>query len=817
MMKNNYFKSLLFAAVCLLANLTASAQFSAKVDQVPRSDWAPEPATFNISEVAEALGTDATTLLNALDSWIAEGSTDPNMFFYAAPSAPDTWADGYTTGGEKGFWISEDAEIINFPDGAYYCNPVWSADEGTFSINIGMMPDALKYGVYNKELKFALQYGGKTATFTIDFTVTGIEKVDIPEPATVFESKLNIVGEKEITIEQYPRTSYDADQVSMVVEDIIEKLGIPSGTVLQNYMGELLYSTRYDTETVNKLDSLSNESTAGAPGFWFTDIRVNGEATGECAATDWGGGDYFFMESFGFDPESNTITCNFGQYPGKCKGDEKLFANLYIIYGDKAYRLIYRFNVLVKEEGNGMEDYTKVGEYAATVKLEISANSYLSVPFTIDVATIAEALGCEVSELTVKALDDTDNFATSTGERGGFWFNAEGAVVTWSADGSTGNTVFVNPDSNEDFSSVAVGQLGGSLTEGQPVTVHLYFFNGPEGDKYYDYSIIIDPYEPKQIEGEFENVRTISFAVLSTVTDNHTCDRTWSIAPSVIEDAIGTVTGAKLFTLAKDDVAEEAGSIYTSDYSCTPYPGFWLDADGRRTTYGGPSPVGVTYVYSTGTFTFWQYPGAVNVGDVFHFQLFVVNPENNKMITFNISLSFVNEIVEAEVVGSEDITLPVSMNEAKGTIDLSAAAEALGVSVDELLEGEYLCGMMESGLYTEGALSEDGLAFNKDGFFDQVTPAVSFNIVKEGDDVVVTAWSEEELAEDFRLSTQFCYQIDNKQYIFNVKFVSVAAYTGIANIRTADKTDGKIYDLSGREVRQPARGIYIQNGRKFIK
>jgi hypothetical protein len=125
--------------------------------------------------------------------------------------------------------------------------------------------------------------------------------------------------------------------------------------------------------------------------------------------------------------------------------------------------------------------------------------------------------------------------------------------------------------------------------------------------------------------------------------------------------------------------------------------------------------------------------------------------------------------------------------------------------------------MMESGLYTEGAISEDGLAFNKDGFFDQVTPAVSFNIYKDGDNVVVTAWSEEEIADDFRLSTQFCYQIDNKQYVFNVKFVSVAAYTGIANVRTADKTDGKIYDLSGREVRQPARGIYIQNGRKFIK
>jgi hypothetical protein len=57
MMKNNYFKSLLFAAVWLLTSLTASAQFTAKVEQTPRSDWGFVPATFAINEVAEALGT----------------------------------------------------------------------------------------------------------------------------------------------------------------------------------------------------------------------------------------------------------------------------------------------------------------------------------------------------------------------------------------------------------------------------------------------------------------------------------------------------------------------------------------------------------------------------------------------------------------------------------------------------------------------------------------------------------------------------------------------------------------------------------------
>lgn len=103
MMTTNYLRNLLTAVVCLFASVSVNAQFTSKVEQVPNDTYAPVPATFQIAEVAEALGTDAETLFAALDSWMAEGSTDPNMFFYAAPSAPDTWADGYTTGGEKGF------------------------------------------------------------------------------------------------------------------------------------------------------------------------------------------------------------------------------------------------------------------------------------------------------------------------------------------------------------------------------------------------------------------------------------------------------------------------------------------------------------------------------------------------------------------------------------------------------------------------------------------------------------------------------------------------------------------------------------------
>ena len=810
-MRNNYFKSLLFAAVCLLANLTASAQFSAKVDQVPRSDWGYVPASFSMAEVAEALGTESATLLAALDSWMAEGSTDANMFFYAAPSAPDTWSDDYTTGGEKGFWIGEDGEIIGYPNGAYYANPVWSADDGTFNINIGMMPDVLKYGVYNRELKFALQYGGKTATFTIDFTVTGVEKVDIPEPAALKEVDLNIVGEAEVTVEQYPRGGYDADKVEIPVADILEKLGI-SANVLTNYLAELLYCTEFDTENVGKRDSVTNKSTAGAPGFWVTDIRVNGEATGECSAAAYSGGCFFYMESFAYDAENGVITCNVGQYPGNMKGLEQFFVNLYIIYGDKAYRLRVNFNCLYDEEAITLEDCTKVGEETITVENVPGGYNDVKV-LRPDLETIAAALGCEVGDITMAALSSDIDFGNSTANIGGFWFNIDGYVCSWGESAM----YYVEPYSEGDYSELKMGQYPEHMNIGDESTFSLYFM---AGRKYYQYTVNFRIVEPTVIEGAFESIAQRSY-VFNQQPSGYEWTEGIEIPVSFITETLGTsdyvVYGLSL--LDEEGKELEGNDKYTKSYSITEAPGFWLDKDGRNSGWGDYSYIGITAGSGTskGTFQMMQYPDRCQAGETYKTKLFFVNEATAKMITFNFTYNIVNEVIEYENVGSEDIILPVSLNEAKAPIDLKAAADSLGVSIDELLEGEYLCGMMESGLYTDGAISEDGLAFNKDGFFDQVTPAVSFNIYKDGDNVVVTAWSEEEIADDFKLSTQFCYQIDNKQYVFNVKFVSVAAYTGINDVQRSTVNDQRFYDLSGREVRQPARGIYIHNGRKIIK
>jgi len=810
MMTTNFYHKLLTAAVCLLASLTASAQFTGKVEQVPNTTWAPVAASFPIAEVAQALSTDAATFQTAFTDWMAAEAPESNLFFYAAPSAPDTWTDAYGTGGEKGFWIASNGELTAYPNGCYYANPVLDTEAATFNINIGMFPDSLKYGIYEQQLKFALQYGGQTATFTVDLTVTGTEKVDIPEPATLKEAELNVVGEKSITVEQYPRNAYDADKVELLLDDICEKLGV-DGKVLANYLGELLYATEFDTETVNKRDSVTNVSTAGAPGFWMTDIRVDGEATGECSAAAYSQGCMFYAESFAFNAEGDTLSFNLGQYPNNLKGEEKFFANFYIIYGDKAYRIHLDFNCLYQEAGETLEDFTKVGEESITVE-NIPGGYNDTKVLRPDLEAIAAALGCEVGDIKLAALQSDIDFGNSTANAGGYWFNIDGYVCSWGDYAM----YYVEPYTEGDFTELKLGQYPEHMTIGTESTFSLYFL---AGRNYYQYTVNFRIVEPKVIDGAFESVAQRSY-IFNQQPSGYEWSEGIEIPVDFITDALGTsdYTVYGMALLDEEGKELEGNDKYVKNYTITEAPGFWLDKDGRNSGWGDNAYIGISAGGATkGMFTIMQYPDRCQVGETYKTKLFFVDENSAKMVTFNFTLNVVNEIIEFENVGTEDIILPVSMNESKAIINLSNAADSLGVTVDDLLQNEYLCAMTESGLYSGGQMSEDGLAFNKNGFFDQVSPIVSFSIAKEGDDVIVTAWSEEEIAEDFRLSTQFCFQIDNRQYVFNVKFVSDTEYaTGIKGTATAKKSTGRIYDLSGRQVKRPGRNLYIMDGKKIL-
>ena len=82
--------------------------------------------------------------------------------------------------------------------------------------------------------------------------------------------------------------------------------------------------------------------------------------------------------------------------------------------------------------------------------------------------------------------------------------------------------------------------------------------------------------------------------------------------------------------------------------------------------------------------------------------------------------------------------------------------------------------------------------------------------------MTLNSGSNDPVADDFNVKAQFCFEKDNKQYVFYATLASPAwIASGIESVKTAGNA-ATIYDLQGRKVMKAQRGLYIQNGRKFI-
>lgn len=810
MRKKTTFRTLLLAVICLLTSVQVKAQYSGEVSQYPTTDYSAKAAEFNLSEVATTLGTDAATLFTAIDTYIkAEGTPDPILLYAVVDGADVPYTDA-TQADAHGFWMTQNGTPQAYGDGCYfYISP--SVEENALAFNMGQMPGVCK--VDDKcTATLKLKFNGKEATFALTLNVIAKPDFDIPEPM-LLSSQLTIVGEQEKVVEQFPRGDYSSDPVRVSVAEALQLLGITNKAGMAENIGKVVYTTWYNTADVEqgggmKKDSLTNNPTAGGHGFWFRPVQnANGEYDGEVAAIDYSADDRFFVEQFAYNAETDSLTAVLGQYPGVCKENETYFAYVYIIYGDKAYRIKYTLKLGEQEAGSGMSAYTKLGEEDAVVKQE-PLSDWAAVQLKVDVEKIAGILGCEVSALGLVALDDKDNFGNSTANNGGWWLTEDGRVVAY-ANGA----FYIEPATANDYSVLNVGHKPNTRQVGDELKVSLYFTNATN---YYQLNVTLQIVEPEKQEYNFESVATRTFTVQQQLDNNYTMFELGTVNVEDIESLIGTASPV-LYGLNIDSVAVIKGD-YSKAWSCDPNPGFWLNKEGRVSTWGDANSI-MGIVYADGLFRGCQKPNLPTVGDAFTTQLFLVNEETNKMITVNISISFVEVLEQKEVVGQENISLPVTADGKDIEIDLSKAAEALSVTVDDLLSSSnyYLRGM-KNGVYGEAANAENGLAFSADGGFDAYG-SIYFSIAKSGDKAVLNIGSNDEVAADYSVDGQFCFEIGNKQYVYYVKFLSEALYQdlvqGISSVKAAIN-DGNIYDLQGRQVKAAKKGLYIQNGHKVV-
>lgn len=812
-MITTHLRKLLAVIVCLLTGLTAQAQFKGAVEQYPTNNYASTPINFNLTEVATALSTDTATLGTVLKTYIAAQTPTP-LFFV---QQPDNTESSEPSADANGFWLSADGARVTWGESsAFYASPDVDVENDVFAFYVGQMPDVMKAGD-KASAKIALKYNEKSVIFEIELNVIEKPVVDIPEPELAW-GKLTIVDEITKDVTQKPRSGYDADKVEVDLTEALSKLGI-NGSLVQEELAQLLYAKiAYVTEDAvmgaQMSDSLTNESSAGAPGFWLRNFSdAEGNPTFECGRFAYNGDDCFFAEAFAFNAETGILSCNLGQMPNKLKGGNTYYADIFIVYGDKAIKI--RYNLILPEVKVGtLEDYEKAGEDTIKVEME-PAESYDTKNFSIDIEAMTTALGCNVGEIDdFYMLDSEIDFASKNQEGVGYWVSMEGKVIGWGNDAM----FYVTPKA-DDYSKFGIGQYPGHMNVGDSARATLYFV---AGSKYYQLNVDLVIVAPKQVEVVFESVAQRAIEI-QQVPGEYVWTSGVEIPTEWVEQQIGTSDWV-LYALAKlnDDGTEKEGNErYSKSYTCTPYPGFWMDGEGRNVGWNQtPTRVGITVASPEGKFSLMQHPGVV-LGDVFRFPIFLVNEENGKMVTFNFTYSIVESVVEIEEVGSTDIVLPVSVDEygASTTVDLSDVLTAFNITLDALANGQYLHGITADGTYGSGVSLYDGLAFTDKGVCVQEDPFMFFDaeLNEDGKSITVTSYAISEVAEDFSAIGTICFLLDGKRYVINVKFVSEAIFTGITEHHSVPHTSqSAVYDLQGRQVVKTQRGLYIQNGRKYM-
>ena len=216
-----------------------------------------------------------------------------------------------------------------------------------------------------------------------------------------------------------------------------------------------------------------------------------------------------------------------------------------------------------------------------------------------------------------------------------------------------------------------------------------------------------------------------------------------------------------------------------------------------------------------------------NGGSTVAFNLNVYKDADNTYYFKNIEFSC-NEADASEeerTLASELVVLPVapSKDEADAThtsVSLKAAKEVLlmddvvGLISDDNMKLQTAEGTLSEEFYTPEVgfyLKMDGSANGEAGDF-----IVEVAEDEENDDAAVfTVYNLKGYKLSDQVKSRLAFDQKGWLYVMNLTLCNDDEYLGISNAETAVK-NGAVYDLSGRKIVNPVKGIYIQNGKKFV-
>lgn len=701
-----FYTSIMALAIAFFG-LVANAQYKVEINSAPHDNWVSGGQNFDPTELATALGTDTAALHQAIVA-------DSIVYRLDGEEKSNTY-----TGNHNEWWMALDGTPQGYGDEGTSWFVGLSYDEAALdstlandviSVYVGQMP-----GVFSKiyepsalKCTILLIVGDKKVSFDVTQNVEAGVPSSLTEPVKEL-SKLNIVKDYTLELNFVPGKSYEGKTYTTTLDGIYEALGVEQADLDANVNDHILAQivntdSVGDTEVYSLSDNLEIPEVA-AGGAWFGRYVNYDEAndvetplTISCPKGWATGYNTFYTQSMTLANGEFSIVS--GQFPDIMKEGDTDYTYLYITVGDKAARVKVQA-VVKKPEAVDPSDIVKVGETTVEVSAGID-NNYATKGFSIDMEAIVAALGCTTADLEdVYALDQDSVISDNHTEgSGGFYYNAEGRIENW---GSNAAAFIARTTTSLQDGKFTIGQMAGHFTEiTEPTTVTLplifqYGVNIYVVNVAYTVTPAATPDEP--IVYELVARDAIYKQMVPSDTD-------WAYATTTeldleyIEGLIGT-QDFKLFTDKATTGAEgeETTLEWSSQYTCTPAPGFWYGTTTYENKEGqvvvenagwGSNSFGITY--ADGVITWYQYPGQRSVGDSYLASLYLVNEENGKYLQYLLNVSFVEqETPESEDLGTKGDTIVVKPAElVEGvytyTFDSQEIADTLGVKIENMTD-----------------------------------------------------------------------------------------------------------------------------------
>lgn len=270
------------------------------------------------------------------------------------------------------------------------------------------------------------------------------------------------------------------------------------------------------------------------------------------------------------------------------------------------------------------------------------------------------------------------------------------------------------------------------------------------------------------------------------------------------------------------------------DYSTTSKPGFWLTADGLTTSYGDSSIVFFEDFKQCTIHNYGHMPGDDDPGTTYQGEVYYICASSGRYYTIRYRFDFLTEPVNPEIVGSEQIILPIDYddNVSTASIDITSALAALGVIATEVPDSLGWATQVFGPLYSDENYDPDfGYGFNARGenvSFDETDPdeRALFSVVYKPDSnqpaIAVELLNTPDEEENLRYDVHIALSLHNRYYDYHIIYVSRDLYDALvtaiaapsANIRPADS---RTYNLAGQRVSADYHGIVIRNGRKLLQ